>query len=193
MRMSHAALKAFNHLYDVTKDEKWLEAAQVTGALLASWANCYNVNFEGYENTPLGNFDYHSVGGAFVDIKLSAPLCCFQQAATEYLKLWDWTGDKIWFERARANLLSGTQLTLTEKKRKWLNRYSQGPADSSISAFNPKAQFDRHVIGGGTENVLQADPVKGKWTTQSTGIISLYMLAEGFDWDDIRTEYGSLT
>lgn len=193
MRMSHAACKAFNHLYEATADEKWLEAAEVAGALLASWMNCYNVNFEGYEHTPLGYYDYRSVGGTFVDIKLSPPLCCFQQAATEFLQLWRWTGDTIWFERARANLLNGTQATLTENKRKWMNRFHQKLADSTISAFNPKTEFDPHVIGGGTENVLQAWPCKGKWTTQTTAIISLFMLAEGFDWDDIRNEFGSLT
>ena len=55
-------------------------------------------------------------------------------------------------------------------------------------------QFDKHTLGGGTEDVLAAWPrLKGNWTTKHSAILSMYMFAECFDWAEIRKEFGSLT
>jgi hypothetical protein len=84
--------------------------------------------------------------------------------------------------------------TLTEDKREWLNAHFQGPADGAQRSFNPNVQFDKHVLGGGTEDVLPAWPrLKGNWTTQHSAILSMYMFAECFDWGELKKDFGSLT
>jgi hypothetical protein len=142
----------------------------------------------------LGHFDYRTIGGTPVDVKFSTNNLAFDQGATEFIRLWRSTGDHVWFERARALLHQGTESTLTEEKRKWLNAHFQGPADGPQRSFNPHVQFDKHVLGGGTEDVLAAWPrLKGNWTTKHSAILSMYMFAECFDWAEIKKEFGSLT
>jgi len=211
-RMGHAALAAFNRLYAITRSEKWKEAAIIAGEWFATWQYAFNVNFESTPELPLAVFDYRTVGGTTVDVKYSTNNTTFQQGATEFLKLWESTGDRNWFERARALLHQGTQNTLTEPKRQWLNQNFQGPlrdldfdnawfgtpSQSSRSVLpmpelNPNDTFDRFCVGAGTEDVLCAWPSKGYWTSKGSGILSAYMLAEGLDWDDIQAAYGGLT
>ena len=128
-----------------------------------------------------------------MDIKFSTNNLAYQQGATEFLKLWRRTGEEFWFQRARALLHQGTQSTLTEEKRRWLNANYQGPANSFIRPFNPNTSFDSHCLGGGTEDVLACWPYKGNWTTKYTAILSMYMLAVGLDAGELLSEYGSIT
>jgi hypothetical protein len=193
-RSSHAALAAFNDLYTATGEEKWRSAAILGGNSFASWQYSYNVNFQGLENTPAGHFDYRTVGGTPVDVGVTSNNLVFEQGATEFVRLWNMTGDPVWFERARALLHQGVESTLTEEKREWLNAHFQGPADPKIMPFNPLGHFDLHSFGGGTEDVLTAWPeYKGMWTTKDHPFISMYMFAEGLDWGEIRKEFGSIT
>jgi hypothetical protein len=190
-RMFHGELAAFNRLYYLTRKKKWLEAAKLAGNAFGAWEYCYNVNFSNFPASPNAYFDYRSIGGTPVDIKFSTNNTNFQQGATEFLNLWTYTGEKCWFERARAILHQGTQLSLTENKREWLNKNSQhfGPAITKI--VNPSNKFDTHVLGGGTEDVMMSWLYKGIWTSRFAGIISMYMLTEGFDSDDLIRQYGS--
>ena len=193
-RSSHAALKAFNNLYAATGKDKWRDAAILAGNSFASWQYSYNVSFQGLENTPAGHFDYRTVGGTPVDVGVTSNNLVFEQGATEFARLWNNTGDPVWFERARALLHQGTESTLTEDKRQWLNAHFQGPADLKIMPFNPLAHFDVHSFGGGTEDVLTAWPkFKGMWTTREHPFISMYMFAEGLDWGEIQKMFGSIT
>ncbi len=193
-RMPHAALAAFNDLYETTRQQKWLTAAIMAGNLFSTFQYSFNVNFDRFKNLPLGHFDYRTIGGTPVDVKFSTNNLAFAQGATEFIRLWRSTGDHMWFERARTLLHQGTESTLTEDKRQWLNANFQGPADGAQRSFNPKVQFDKHVLGGGTEDVLPAWPrLKGNWTTQHGAILSMYMFAEGFDWGEIKQDFGSLT
>lgn len=193
-RMPHAALAAFNDLYENTKDQKWLTAAVLAANLFSTFQYSFNVNFDRFKDLPLGHFDYRTIGGTPVDVKFSTNNLAFDQGASEFLRLWRSTGDHIWFERARTLLHQGTESTLTEDKRRWLNGHFQGPADGPQQSFNPHVQFDRHVLGGGTEDVLPAWPrLKGNWTTKHSAILSMYMFAEGFDWGEIKRDFGSLT
>jgi hypothetical protein len=60
--------------------------------------------------------------------------------------------------------------------------------------FNPHANFDVHSNGAGTEDVLPAWPgSKGNWTTKHAAIFSMYMLAQSFDWGEIKRDFGSLS
>ena len=193
-RMPHAALAAFNDLYEATKQPKWLTAAVLAGNLFSTFQYSFNVNFDRFKALPLGHFDYRTIGGTPVDVKFSTNNLAFDQGATQFIRLWRSTGDHVWFERARALLHQGTESTLTEDKREWLNAHFQGPAEGAQRSFNPNVQFDKHVLGGGTEDVLPAWPrLKGNWTTQHSAILSMYMFAECFDWGEIRKNFGSLT
>jgi hypothetical protein len=193
-RSSHAALAAFNDLYAATGKEKWRDAAILGGNSFASWQYSYNVSFQGLEDTPAGHFDYRTVGGTPVDVGVTSNNLAFEQGATEFVRLWNVTGDLVWFERARALLHQGVESTLTEDKREWLNAHFQGPADPKIMPFNPLGHFDIHSFGGGTEDVLTAWPkFKGIWTTKEHPFISMYMFAEGLDWDEIQRSFGSIT
>ena len=191
-RGSHAAFAAMNFLYEATRDPKWLEGAEQCANSFSTWQYSYNVNFDCYQDLPLGHFDYRTIGGTPVDIKLSTNNLVFDQGAEEFLKLWSVTGEKQWFERARALLHQGTESTLTETKRQWLNANYQGPGQGLTRAFNPNAGFDSHCLGGGTEDVLPAWPFKGNWTTKHAGILSMYMLAEALPVEEILNKYGSL-
>ncbi len=193
-RMSHAALAAFNDLYASTGEEKWRSAAILCGNSFASWQYAYNVNFQGFDDLPAGHFDYRTIGGTPVDVSVTSNNLVFDQGATEFIRLWNRTGNQIWFQRARTLLHQGTESSLDEQKREWLNAHYQGPANLKIIPFNPLAHFDVHSYGGGTEDVLTAWPYfKGNWTTKPHPFISMYMFAESFDWDEIRNNFGSLT
>jgi hypothetical protein len=187
------ALAALNALYETTGEEKWLEGAQLAAGWFAAWQYCYNVCFDGYEHLPLGRFDYRTVGGQSVDHKYSTNNSAFSQGAHEWARLWRFTGDVRWFERARALLHQGTQTTLDEPKLHWLNEHYQGPADSTIASFNPRAQFDRHCVGNTTEDVLPSGPSKGHWTTKPTAIVGMYAIGMGLDTGNILDEFGSIT
>jgi hypothetical protein len=193
-RMSHAALAAFNDLYSATGEEKWLSAAILSANSFASWQYAYNVNFRGFEDLPLGHFDYRTVGGTPVDVLFTSNNLVFDQGATEFIRLWNNTGDEVWFERARALLHQGTESSLAEDKRLWLNAHYQGPGDPKLLPFNPQASFDVHSYGAGTEDVVPAWPyIKGNWTTKRAPFISMYMFAESFDWAEIKRDFGSIT
>ena len=193
-RSSHAAFSAFNDLYAATGKEKWRNAAILGGNSFASWQYSYNVSFDGLQATPAGHFDYRTVGGTPVDVGVTSNNLVFEQGATEFARLWNMTGDPVWFERARALLHQGVESSLTEDKREWLNAHFQGPADPKIMPFNPLGHFDVHSFGGGTEDVLTAWPgFKGIWTTKDHPFISMYMFAEGLDWGDIQKSFGSIT
>ena len=62
-----------------------------------------------------------------------------------------------------------------------------------MQAFNPNAEFDIHCLGGGTEDVLPGWPYKGNWTSKPSGILSMYMLAEGLDAEELLEVYGSIS
>jgi hypothetical protein len=191
-RMFHGALAAFNRLYENTGKKKWLEASELAGNAFGSWEYCYNVNFSACPDLPNAHFDYRSIGGTPVDIKYSTNNTNFQQGATEFLKLWTVTGEMMWFERARAILHQGTQLSLTEEKRIWLNEHFQQPAKGYIRSFNPTNTFDSHLRGGGTEDVMMSWLFKGIWTSRFGGILSMYMLTQGFESADLILKYGSI-
>ena len=192
-RQGHALMDGFIMLYEATDDARWIEAARYAGNWFATWQHAFNVSFDGLEHLPLGHYDYKTIGGTPVDIKYSTNNLVYEQGATAFLKLWEYTGDEIWFQRARALLHQGVQSTLTEEKRLWLNENYQGPAKlRSVTRFNPNAGFDLHCLGGGTEDVLPGWPLKGNWTSQRTGILSMYMLAEGLDAGALLKRYGSI-
>lgn len=193
-RMSHAAFAAFNDLYETTRNEKWRSAAVLGGNAFASWQYAYNVSFDGFDGLPANVFDYRTVGGTPVDVMGTTNNLVFDQGATEFIRLWNETGNLVWFQRARALLHQGTESSLDQHKRNWLNAHYQGPANQKILPFNSKASFDAHSLGGGTEDVLTAWPgAKGNWTTKDAPFLSLYMFAECFDWAELKQQYGSIT
>ena len=193
-RQGHALLAAYNDLYEATGDRRWLAAAEVAASWFGTWQYHFNACTDGLGDLPLGRWDYRTVGGTTVDIKYSTNNLVYAQGATEFLRLWDYTGDAEWFERARALLHQGVQSSLTEEKRRWLNAHYQSEARVPAQhAFNPDTQFDAACLGGGTEDVLPAWPYRGNWTTKYGAILSMYMLAEALDVDPILARYGGIT
>lgn len=89
-------------LYESTSKEKWLDAAIRAGDWLSTWQWHYNVRFS--KNTPLGQYDYRTIGAPEISVQFNGLQYAFAQAATEWCKLWLWTGQKRFLERVRALL-----------------------------------------------------------------------------------------
>ena len=193
-RQGHALMDAFLMLYEATNADRWLEAARFGANWFSTWQYAYNVCYDGMEELPLGYFDYRTIGGTTVDIKYSTNNLVYEQGAGAFLRLWEYTGETAWFERARALLHQGTQTAITDKNREWLNTNYQGPVRHwMMNSFNPNGEFDPHSLGGGTEDVLAGWPYKGNWTSKRAGILSMYMLAEGLCAGELIERYGSIT
>ena len=193
-RQGHALMMAFLLLYEATDEDRWLEACGYAANWFSTWQHGFNICFDGLEHLPLGRFDYRTIGGTPVDIKYSTNNLAYAPGAATFLQLWRHTGETVWFERARALLHQGTQSTLTEEKRKWLNENYQGNTTLwVVQPYNPNGRFDAHCLGGGTEDVLPGWPRKGNWTSKKVGILSMYMLAMGLDVAELLELYGSIS
>lgn len=99
---AYNALIAFLHLYEATEDEQWLELAQYSADLAASFRWTYNTQFG--DDTLLGKYDFRTLGA-----DIASPsnnhlhnygLICHP----EMLRLWQYTGDTYYLSRAADHL-----------------------------------------------------------------------------------------
>ncbi len=99
---AYNALIAFLHLYEATQDEKWLELAQYSADLVASFRWTYNTQFG--DDTILGKYGFRTLGA-----DIASPsnnhlhnygLICHP----ELLRLWEYTGDTYYLSRAADHL-----------------------------------------------------------------------------------------
>jgi hypothetical protein len=120
-RAGHGALKAFNDLYEITGKDKWLGAAIRAGEWLASWQLHYNMTFEN-PNSPMAKFNYKTIGATKTAASGSSFQWGFAQAPYEWIRLWQWTGEKRWLERARCAIHQSTQFVFTPEVIDWLNK-----------------------------------------------------------------------
>lgn len=106
------ALIAYTHLYEVDKNDYWLNYAKKSADWMLTFRWSYNVHFK--KNTFLGQYDFKTVGA-----DLASPannhlhnygLIC----NPELLKLFVYTGDDYYLERARDHLFCFLQFIARE-------------------------------------------------------------------------------
>ena len=93
-------LESFVILYEVTGDEKWLAHARECAHFCSSWVVSYNYMFP--KGSEFARRGAKTVGSVFANIqnKHSAPGIC-TLSGDSLLKLWRWTGDRLYLELVR--------------------------------------------------------------------------------------------
>ena len=94
---SYAFVESYIALYEITKDEKWLEYAKVATHLFSSWVMTYSYKFPSH--TEFGIQGINTVGSVFANVqnKHSAPGICTFSGDAIY-KLYKFTGNKEYLE-----------------------------------------------------------------------------------------------
>jgi len=99
----HNAVISYCALYDATKDERWLALARRAADWMMTFRYAYNVEFS--DQTLLGRYDFRTVGADMASVANhhlhSHGLICHP----ELLKLWEWTDDGYYLDRALDHLL----------------------------------------------------------------------------------------
>lgn len=101
-------LRAAVRAYEITKEKKYLEAAEQVAYYLASWQWHYTVHYP--ENTPLAKYKVDTYGSTAVSAAHNALDHYGIYWVPEYIKLAELTGKDIWRQRARALWYNGIQL-----------------------------------------------------------------------------------
>ena len=162
-----AAMKA----YEVTGEQKYLDAAVELGYYLASWQWHYSIDFP--KNSLLGQHHIDTYGSTAVSAAHNALDHYGIYYIPEYLKLADLTGNEIWRQRARAIWYNGIQMlsdgTLTVRGR-------VRPAGSQDESF-------RHTRWCRTDNILFTPC---EWCTVWQGTFRHAVLQELTDWSVLR-------
>lgn len=106
------ALLAYAALYEATGEEEFLLAARRSAEWMLTFRWSYNVRFD--EHTLLGRYDYRTVGGD-VASPPNQHLHNYGLIATEaLLRLWMWTGDRYYYDRARDHIHYSLQMIARE-------------------------------------------------------------------------------
>ena len=94
---SYAFVESYIALYEITKEEKWLEYAKVATHLFSSWVMTYSFKFPPL--TEFGIQGINTVGSVFANVqnKHSAPGICTFSGDAIY-KLYKFTGNKEYLE-----------------------------------------------------------------------------------------------
>ena len=162
-----AAMKA----YEVTGEQKYLDAAVELGYYLASWQWHYSIDFP--KNSLLGQHHIDTYGSTAVSAAHNALDHYGIYYIPEYLKLADLTGNEIWRQRARAIWYNGIQMlsdgTLTVRGR-------VRPAGSQDESF-------RHTRWCRTDNIMFTP---SEWCTVWQGTFRHAVLQELTDWSVLR-------
>lgn len=108
-------LESFVELYDLTKEEKWLIYSEYAAHLCSSWVVSYNYKFP--PASEFGKLGIKTVGSVFANLqnKHSAPGICTLSGDSLY-KLYQWTGNKLYFELLRDISLTISQYMSTDKR-----------------------------------------------------------------------------
>lgn len=90
-------LESFVELYDITREDKWLHAAEFMAHQCASWVVPYNYRFP--ETSEFGRLDMKTVGSVFANVqnKHSAPGIC-TLSGNSLIRLYQFTNDPLYLE-----------------------------------------------------------------------------------------------
>ena len=164
-------LRAAMMAYEVTKDEKYLDASVDLAYYLASWQYHYSVEFPADSQLALHKVDTY--GSTAVSAAHNAIDHYGIYYIPEYLKLAELTGNDIWRQRARALWYNGIQMlsdgTLVVRGR-------VRPAGSQDESF-------RHTRWGRTDHKLF---VPCEWCTVWQGTFRHVVLEDLSNWDILR-------
>ena len=157
--------------YELTKDQKYLDAAVEIGYYLATWQWHYSVDFP--KDSMAGQMHLDTYGSTSVSAAHNALDHYGLYWVPEYLKLAELTGNNMWRERARALWYNGIQLlsdgTLVVKGRV----RPAGSQDESI----------RHTRWGRPDNRYF---VTSEWCTAWQGTFRHIALEMMDDWSILR-------
>ncbi|MEM2637001.1 MAG: glycoside hydrolase family 76 protein [Candidatus Korarchaeota archaeon] len=109
---SHAVLRAACLMYEVTGKKKYLDMAIEAAHAIASWQIIYKIPFS--KKTPLGQRNYDTTGMTIVSVENQHLDIYGLAIAVDWFKLWKYTNDSYWKERALVALRSAMQLTSTD-------------------------------------------------------------------------------
>lgn len=164
-------IRATVKAYEVTGQQKYLDAAVELGYYLASWQWHYTVDFP--KESLLGQHNVDTYGSTAVSAAHNALDHYGIYYIPEYLKLAELTGNDIWRQRARAIWYNGTQMlsdgTLTVRGR-------VRPAGAQDESF-------RHTRWCRTDNVIFTPC---EWCTVWQGTFRHAVLQELSDWTVLR-------
>jgi len=164
-------LRATLRAYEVTKEQKYLDAAEEVAYYLATWQYHYSIDFPA--DSELGKLKVDTYGSTSVSAAHNALDHYGIYYIPEYLKLAELTGNQIWRQRARAlwyngiQLLSDGTLVINGKVR---------PAGSQDESF-------RHTRWVRTDNKIF---VPAEWCTVWQGTFRHLVLEELDNWDILR-------
>lgn len=108
----HWALISYLALYEVDRDEKWLDLAVKAADLALTWRFTYNVDFP--ERSIPGLYDLKTVGGDISSVSSPTLGCNGLVIYRELLKLSSYTGDGYYRLRAEESRLFANQLVAVE-------------------------------------------------------------------------------
>ena len=164
-------IRATMRAYEVTKEQKYLDAAIELGYYLATWQWHYSIDFPA--DSLLGQHKVDSYGSTSVSAAHNALDHYGIYYIPEYLKLAELTGNDIWRQRARAIWYNGTQMisdgTLVVRGR-------VRPAGSQDESF-------RHTRWCRTDNRMYTPC---EWCTVWQGTFRHVVQQEMDNWDVLR-------
>jgi hypothetical protein len=108
----HAILRAMIILYEISGDKTYLEAACRTAHYICTWQIIYNTCFP--KNSKLAQRNFNTFGGTIVSVENmhTDPYIVF---TVDFLRLWKYTGDIYWKNRAIAGLEFALQMVASER------------------------------------------------------------------------------
>lgn len=108
-------LESFIVLYETTGNRHWLDCAEMCAAYASSWVVGYNFAFP--QESEFGRLGMRSVGSVFANLqnKHSAPGIC-TLSGDSLLKLWRWTGNRLYLALCKDIALSCGQYLSTEAR-----------------------------------------------------------------------------
>lgn len=153
----HAILRAMVILYEITGDDIFLEAACRAAHFVTTWQFIYNTAFP--KNSKLGQRNFKTFGGTIVSVENmhTDPYIPF---TLDFLRLWKYTDDSYWKDRAIAGLEFALQMVAKENDtfgyKEWFIGWQPEQYNHTIWAYydlntvfpskiNPKGKFTGSV------------------------------------------------
>lgn len=100
-------LKTALRLYKITKEQEWLDDAVMAAWYLSTWQYCATEKFEA--GTTMGETGYDTYGGTLVSTVHQGMDSFANSYVPELYELYRITGEKMWYERAKAIWENGCQ------------------------------------------------------------------------------------
>ena len=120
----HAIMRAALLLYEVTKNKKYLEAAERAGYYIMTWMFFWNVPF--CEKTTLGRNEYKTFGGTIVSVENQHLDIYGIGMAPDFIRLYKFTGKDLWKEVAEAMVWNAMQIIANPKNTYGLSKFFYG-------------------------------------------------------------------